>query len=282
MARPSSTPTAWCSRGLGGARLREAGRPWVVLDTETEGLDPERHRLTEVAAVVVSPDLREECVVRWTHKDGTAALAAACAELAPFVASGVVVAHHLRFDLEFLQRLGAGIAGELVAPPRWLCTLHANGGRRSLDALADAFDVPIVGRHAAIGDARALSVVLSRAIAEAGEHGMTTVAGIVVRMALREGRAAPTESVTASGWSAVVADLDHVVPLPVVTADARVAVRATVESMGDRDAGPSDPATCRRAVEELRGAGVSALACVWILEEHGIQVGGAHSGQPTT
>lgn len=282
MARPSLTTTAWCSRGLGGAALREPGRPWVVLDTETEGLDPERHRLTELAAVVVSPDLREERVVRWTRKDGSAALAAACAELAPFVVSGVVVAHHLRFDLEFLQRLGAQVVGDLGAPTRWLCTLHANGGRRSLDALAAAFDVPIVGRHTAIGDARALSVVLSRAIAEAGEHGMTTVAGIVVRMALREGRAAPVESASATGWSTVVADLDHVVPLPVVTVDQRAAVRETLESVGDRDAGPSDPATCRRAVEELRGAGVSALACVWILEEHGIQVGGSHSGQPTT
>lgn len=282
MARRSTAATAWCSRGLGGAALRDSGRPWVVLDTETEGLDPERHRLTEMAAVVVSPDLREERVVRWARKDGPAALTAACGELAPFVASGVVVAHHLRFDLEFLQRLGAGVAGELGAPPRWLCTLHANGARRSLDALAAAFDVPIVGRHTAVGDARALSVVLSRAIAEAGEHGMETVAGIVVRMALREGRAVPTETVLATGWSAVVMDLDHVVPLPVVTLDQRVVVRSTLEGIDDRGMGPGDPATCRRVVEELRGAGVSALACVWILEEHGIQVGGSHSGQPTT
>jgi DNA polymerase III epsilon subunit-like protein len=281
VARPSLASTAWCSRGLGGAPLRETARPWVVIDTETEGLDPERHRLIELAAIVVSADLVEERVVRWTRKDGPAALAAACRELAPFVAAGVVVAHHLRFDLEFLQRLDVGVAGALAAPPRWLCTLHANGTRRSLDGLADAFDVPIVGRHTAIGDARALSVVLSRAIAEADEHGMSTVAGIVVRMALREGRTAPTERASATGWAAVLADLDHVVPLAMVTAEHRTAVRSALESVGDRGTGPNDPATCRRVTEDLREARVSALACVWILQEHGVQVGGSHGGLPT-
>lgn len=282
MARPSLTPTAWCSRGLGGAALRDADRSWVVLDTETDGLDPDRHQLTELAAVVISADLHEERVVRWTRADGTRALAAACGELAPFVAAGVVVAHHLRFDLEFIQRLDADVVGELASPPRWLCTLHANGSRRSLDVLARDYDVPIVGRHTAIGDARALSLVLSRAVMEASEHGMTTVAGLAVRMALRSGRPAPTDVGSATGWTAVIADLDHVVPLPIVTADHRIAVRAAVASTSDHGGGPDDPATCLRIVKELRGARVSALACVWILEEHGILVGGPHSGQPTT
>lgn len=253
-----------------------------MLDTETSGLDPDRHALTELAAVVITPDLREEQVVRWARADGPQALVAACRELAPFVETGVVVAHHLRFDLEFLQRLGAGTAGVLAEPPRWLCTLHANGSRRSLDVLASAFDVPIAGRHTAIGDARALSVVLCRAVTESIEHGMTTVAGIVVRMALRQGRTAAAPAPSVTGWAAVLAELDHVVPLPVVTAGHRAAVASGLGATSGGIGGPGDPASIRRVVDELRGARVSALACVWILEEHGIHVGGSHSVQPTT
>lgn len=253
-----------------------------MLDTETSGLDPDRHTLTEMAAVVITSDLREERVVRWVRADGSKALAAACRELAPFVETGVVVAHHLRFDLEFLQRLGAETVGALAAPPRWLCTLHANGSRRSLDVLAAAYEVSIPGRHTAIGDARALSVVLCRAVTEAVEHGLPTVAGIVVRMALRDGRTAPPDVPSVTGWSAVLADLDHVVPLPVVTADHRAAVAAGLAAAGDDAGGPADPASIRRTANELRKAGVSALALGWILEEHGILVGGLHSGQPTT
>ncbi len=256
------------------------GRPWVVVDTETSGLDPERHELTELAAVVVSPDLREERVVRWARADGPDALGAACRELAPAVEAGVVVAHHLRFDLEFLQRLAPGVAGVLAEPARWLCTLHANGSRRSLDALADAFDVPIVDRHTALGDARALSVVLSRAITEADGHGMSTVGGIVVRMALRQGRTPAAVGPSAVGWSAVLGAIDHVVPLPVVTREHRAAVATALDAIGGAADGPGDPAAIQRVIDELRGAGVSALACVWILEEHGILVGGSHGDQP--
>jgi DNA polymerase-3 subunit epsilon len=84
----------------------------------------------------------------------------------------VFVAQNVKFDWRFLsselQRVtGRGLRGQRLCTVKIARKVLAHLPRRNLDALAWHYDVPIVGRHRAGGDARATAQILVRLLADA-------------------------------------------------------------------------------------------------------------------
>lgn len=193
------------------ARERDATEQdarWVVLDTETTGLDPERDHLLAIGAVAVDAagirigDSFESVLL--TEGVGTAANvvvhgigheaqragvppATALPAFAAFVGGAPCIGFHVEFDRAVLARaFAAAKAGPL--PARWLdleplAATLAGGDRptpaRSLDDWLLAFAIDVVDRHSAAGDALATAELLLRlrALAAAqGVHGVDALA----------------------------------------------------------------------------------------------------------
>jgi DNA polymerase III epsilon subunit-like protein len=161
---------------------REHLGPYAVIDFETTGLSPRRDRVVEVAiarvdangriedefATLINP--RRDVGPTFIHGITNAQVKTApeFAEVAPELlarmSGAVVVAHNATFEEAFLaaELKRAGID---VAPVPALCTLWL--GRQTfatpnykLGTLARAGGVPLVDKHAALGDVRAVSLLL--------------------------------------------------------------------------------------------------------------------------
>jgi len=95
----------------------------------------------------------------------------------------IFVAQNVRFDWRFLsmelrQATGRPLAGEQLCTVKLARKLLTHLPRRSLDALAWHYDVPIVGRHRAGGDARATAAVLLSMLADARRRDIDTWDGL--------------------------------------------------------------------------------------------------------
>ncbi len=123
--------SAWCSRGLSGERLRDGARRWVVVDTETTGLDPARHHLREVATVILNDEMVPVSEASWCAEDGDDVLAALMTRLAgcsqslwlsPITCSSILASLLLTFErgVRGLRIHSAGCARRLwVGARRW-------------------------------------------------------------------------------------------------------------------------------------------------------------------
>jgi DNA polymerase-3 subunit epsilon len=195
---------AWLRQWLGGARRHHAagagvGR-WVVVDTETSGLDPARDSLLAIGAVAVDVDgirLGDsfEIVVRndapcaaeniAVHGIGHQAQAQGTPEpdaLAAFrdwVADAPKVGFHVEFDREVLRHAcrRAGMATD-DAPWLDLAPLAAalapevgQRGGRSLDDWLSKYGIECPLRHNAAGDALATAELFLRLRAIAAVQG---------------------------------------------------------------------------------------------------------------
>ncbi len=178
------------------------GRPlrqlrYAIVDLETTGGPFDRgHRVTEIAIVEVRGGRVEESwqtlvqpgrpvppsVFRLTGiSDQLLAGAPYFDEIADTVgdrlAGRVFVAHNVGFDWGFLSRQLAESSGTVPQMPR-LCTVRMAKRlvpelrRRSLDYLADHFDIPIFERHRAHGDALATARVFLRLLDRAERMGL--------------------------------------------------------------------------------------------------------------
>ncbi len=175
-----------------------AHQRFAVVDVETSGLSPARHRILQVAVVEVRGD--GTVVDEWTslvrpslwrvgprHIHGLTVrrvwrapkLAAVAPELLARLGGRVVVAHNMAFDWAFLDA-GFGRAGlRPHAEPVRLCTLELS---RSLDPdrvvshrLADLcarYDVTLERAHDALADARATAQVLPHLLAASGAEAL--------------------------------------------------------------------------------------------------------------
>ncbi len=161
---------------------------FAVIDVETTGLRPDRHRVLQVAVVGTdgSGAVLDEWVTlvrppwgrlsrlgpRHVHGLRGASFRGAprpvpvAAEVARRLDGRVVVAHNLAFDWAFVARLlrHAGVAAPAV---RGLCTLELSRAldtghvmRHGLAALCERYDVPAGRPHDALDDARATAAVL--------------------------------------------------------------------------------------------------------------------------
>ena len=166
---------------------------FAVLDVETSGLRPNRHRLLQIGVVRTMGDGTE--IDRWDtllkapwrplggreiHGLSRRALRGAprlrrvAAELAELLDGSVVCAHNVEFDWPFLVR-GLGRAGKPPPDALRVCTLQLS---RSLDVerershrLSDLclrYDVPLTRAHDAAADAAATAALLPQLLAEAG------------------------------------------------------------------------------------------------------------------
>jgi len=175
---------------------------WIVVDTETSGLDPARDTVLAIGAVAVdSGGIRVgdsfEVVLRneaagdaanvAIHGIGFAAQRAgvpareALLAFSAFVAGAPCVGYHTDFDRAVLSRaFAAADAG--TAPARWLdiarlaATLVPDQNRRggrSLDDWLVRFDIDAAARHTAAGVALASAELLLRLRCLAALQGTT-------------------------------------------------------------------------------------------------------------
>ena len=200
-------------------RLREWLRPdensrppaeerWVVVDTETSGLDPVNDRLLAIGAVTVDGTgirLEDSFEVvmrsdRASDKDNVVIhgigheaqrlgvpVADALHAFSAFVADAPCVGFHSEFDQIALDQCARAVAVPLSLP-RWLdlaqlaATLMPENhrrGKRSLDDWLAAFDIDVVARHTAAGDALATAELLLRLRAMAALQHASGFAALV-------------------------------------------------------------------------------------------------------
>jgi len=183
------------------ARDEPADERWVVVDTETSGLDPDADDVLGIGAVAVDaggirPGDSFECVLFHdapTHREnvvvhgiGHAAQRGgeprrdALAAFLAYVGEAPCVAFHAEFDRRILAR--AFVAAELgpAAGMRWLDVAPlasalspeaTRKGARSLDDWLERYAIDVAGRHSAAGDALATAELLLRLRAMARAQG---------------------------------------------------------------------------------------------------------------
>lgn len=161
---------------------------FAVVDVETSGLDPARHRVLQIGVVVVDADGRvldrwstlvRSDLIPWRSAGPTEVhgirrrdlwsaprTSTAIAELARRLESARVVAHNAPFDLAFLtaEAERSGVRLPLNSP---ICTLRLSRaldpGRRHSHRLVDVcarYGVNLVNAHDALADAEAAAAVL--------------------------------------------------------------------------------------------------------------------------
>ncbi|MFP4227693.1 MAG: DEDD exonuclease domain-containing protein [Salinivenus sp.] len=173
---------------------------FVVTDTETTGTTPKKHRVLEIGAVKVRGG---EVVDRYQQlvnpqrsvpgritkltgiTTGMVFEAPTMEKVLPdyhsFLDDGIFVAHNLSFDLGFLNAEGAR-TNQGAIENKTLCTLRLARrllpglDSKGLSRLTQFYDINVSGRHRALGDAEATSVVLRKLLRQlAFEHEIDTV-----------------------------------------------------------------------------------------------------------
>ena len=173
---------------------------FAVLDVETTGLAPGRHRLIEVGMVLVrggelgatyqrliNPDRRiPQFITSFTGiRQGMVNRARRAGDVLPelraFLGERVVVGHNVGFDLSFLAYESERLNLALGFPEEGLDTIalarrYLTGMRRaSLDRVAAALHIAVRDRHRALGDARVTAQVFALLLARAQEEGCQTL-----------------------------------------------------------------------------------------------------------
>lgn len=180
---------------------------YVVLDVETTGLNHARDRIVSIAAFriidgrillgdafksLVNPGrsiplsaIRIHGIVPSTAA-GAASFADVFDQFLRYLGTDILVGYHVRFDLTFLniymkQRYGFPLQNlaldaslmcrKIVRPQRLGAYTRRFRGEPSLDAVAEHFDIDLVQRHTALGDALATAMIFQRILAELEKRG---------------------------------------------------------------------------------------------------------------
>ena len=183
---------------------------FVVLDSETTGLNPRTDRIITIGAVAVcAHEIRAGGLLRRTAEmaENTSAVTVhgitrdearggmeeeeALVRFLDYLRDGVIVGHHIGHDIGTLDagyERGWGFRTMNRSLDTMDLTLHlerdgAFAGRPpirsfTLDALCDMFDVIPHDRHTASGDAFLTAQVFLRLLRLAARHGRTTLSGI--------------------------------------------------------------------------------------------------------
>ncbi len=173
---------------LGKVPLRKL--TYVAFDTETTGLNPsEGDEIVQLGAVRIVNNrlLHNECIdqlinpqrpvppssVKIHGIDPTLLLSQpVITQVLPgfhaFVADSVMVAHNAAFDMRFLQlkekATGLHFDNPVLDTLLLSSVVHPNQEGHSLDAIAKRFNITIVGRHTALGDALVTAEILLKLI----------------------------------------------------------------------------------------------------------------------
>lgn len=185
---------------------------FVVLDSETTGLDPRRDRLITIGAVaVVDGEIllddvievmckldynRSSVTVHGITRDETVDALdepEALALFLDYLKDGVIVGHHIGHDIQALNAAyerHAGFELRNLSLDTMDLALHCNDDGAfkdrpmadgfSLDALCDMFNIPPHDRHTAGGDAFVTAQVFLRLLRAARRVGRTTLSTLTV------------------------------------------------------------------------------------------------------
>jgi DNA polymerase-3 subunit epsilon len=181
---------------------------FVVLDSETTGLDPRRDRLITIGAVaVIDGEIRLEdsievmcrldynrasVTVHGITRDETRGAMEESEALALFldyVKDGVIVGHHIGHDIQALnvayqRQAGFELRNRSLDTMDLALHLNEDGAFKnmaeefSLDGLCEMFGIPAHDRHTAGGDAFITAQVLLRLLRAARRTGRRTLAGL--------------------------------------------------------------------------------------------------------
>ncbi|WP_103028733.1 DEDD exonuclease domain-containing protein [Salinibacter altiplanensis] len=181
-----------------------ADATFVVTDLETTGTTPDDDRIMEVGAVKVQDGTvidrfqqlvnpQESVPGRITKMTGiTTGMvfeAPPVKDVLPdyraFLGDGILVAHNTSFDVSFLnaelRRIGdETLSNDTLCTVRLARRLLPGLDSKGLGRLAQFYDIDVDGRHRALGDAEATSVVLRRFVSQlAFEHEVETVEALL-------------------------------------------------------------------------------------------------------
>lgn len=190
------------SSDFSGALSLEA--PLAIVDLETTGGDPARHRVTEIAVItldgfrvtgewstLVNPetaipaDIQALTGITNDMVAGAPRFGQLAAELHERLGGRVFIAHNASFDYGFLrsefERAGRGFEAPTLCTVRLSRRLYRGESGHSLDALIARHALDCRARHRAFGDAEVLWQFLRRAASDHGDEVLTVAA----RQALR-------------------------------------------------------------------------------------------------
>lgn len=186
---------------------------FVVLDTETTGLDPRRDRIITIGALAVCDgeirlDDAFEVLLKLAYNNSSVTVhgitrdeaaggmeeAEALTEFLDYLGDGVIVGHHIGHDIQALN-CACERNFQLTLRNRWLdtmdLTMHLNDAGAfadrpmakgfSLDGLCEMFGVAPHDRHTAGGDAFLTAHVFLRLLRAARAAGRDTLGSLCVR-----------------------------------------------------------------------------------------------------
>lgn len=176
------------------ATLAMENLEYVVVDTETTGLNVKRDEIVQIAAVrivdgkllvgdsferLVNPGrpIPKESIRFHGITDDMVAHAPGIeemlAEFLDYAGDAILVGHNIAFDLSFMNRAGAVPNPSLDT---MLLSIAAFPGRRdhTIDSLSEHFDEVVDDRHTALGDADLTARIFLRLLPDIRRAGATT------------------------------------------------------------------------------------------------------------
>lgn len=256
----------WCSPGLEEEPLH--ARRWIVVDTETTGLDPSADSIVEFAAIILDEECKQIAIRHWVDRDNPEMIAKVTHFVDRVLADGILVAHNLAFDTAFLARDEHFSESRLARPSRWLCTMRATGAFVSLDRLAKQTGVVMEQRHSALGDAQGLASILSVISADARSGGAEHFGAVrqVIERRLIQSGGLPVSS--GNPWPMIIGSLPRIAPVPFPSWDQRAVFAAVIASL-DSDGTGRDNLNDRveRAIMTLSAANLTAISVEQMLAD---------------
>ncbi|QYY35438.1 3'-5' exonuclease [Ruficoccus sp. ZRK36] len=188
---------------------------FVVLDTETTGLDARKDAIVTIGAVAVRRnqimlDDQYEAMIKFAYntssvvvhgvtresaQEGGVEEPVALRQFLAYLRDGIIVGHHIGFDVEILgercrQRFGLDLQNRWIDTMELTLRLEDLGAFPeqehlkkdfSLDGLCRRFGIPPHDRHTAPGDAFITAQVFLKLLRLARRYNMTTLADISQR-----------------------------------------------------------------------------------------------------
>jgi DNA polymerase-3 subunit epsilon len=174
---------------------------YTVFDTETTGLHPSQgDEIIQIGAtrIVNRRLLRYECFDQLVKPQvrlspgsievhgltrellaGQPSIDAVLPRFHAFCADTVLVGHNAAFDMRFLQlqekRTGVRFEQPVLDTLLLSSILHPNQATHQLEAIAERFGVPVLGRHTALGDAIVTAEIFLKMLPLLAEMGVKTL-----------------------------------------------------------------------------------------------------------